>query len=60
MKYIFKAFNYLVGFICMFSLCAVDSASWWPLIVFVASAAYLVFLAWRSGLMTEPELEEEK
>lgn len=58
MKYIIKAFNYLVGFIFMFSLCAVDSTAWWPMIVLAASGVYLVFLAWRSGLMAEMEESE--
>lgn len=61
MKCTIKAFNYLVGFVCMFSLCAIDSASLWPLVTFVASAAYLIFLAWRSGeAYYKPEWEEEE
>lgn len=59
LKYIFKALNILVGFICMASLCAVDSPSWMPTIAFVLSGAYLGFLAYRNGWMYGGEGADE-
>ena len=54
MKKYITAFHYFVGFVCLFSLCAVDSDGWWALILFVASSLYLGVLAWRKG----KEMEE--
>lgn len=46
MKYIlnkiFAGFNCMVAFVMIFALCCLDSESWWPTIVFFASAVYLV------------------
>ena len=47
-----KIFNTCAGIICLISLCALDSASWIPTIVFVLSAAYLVIAAYRKGWMS--------
>lgn len=50
LKYMFKltgkAFNFAVAFIMLLALCAVDSASWIPFIVFIVSAAYLMAVAY--------------
>lgn len=60
LKYIFKAFNFTVAFIMLLALCAVDSASWTPFIVLVASAAYLIAIAWwQEKRYEESEGEEE-
>lgn len=44
-------FNTCAGIICLISLCALDSASWIPTIIFVLSGAYLVYAAYRDGWM---------
>lgn len=44
-------FNTCAGIICLISLCALDSASWIPTIIFVLSGAYLVYAAYRGGWM---------
>lgn len=41
MKYIFYAFNALMAFVMMFALCALDSESMIPFMVFLGSGLYL-------------------
>ena len=60
MKYIAKAFNYLVGFTFMFSICAIDSDGWWATVLFIISGGYLAILALRNDLFYNPEMEEEE
>lgn len=43
----------------MMSLLSIDSRSWWPTILFVASWVYLMVMAWRNGWFYEPEAEDE-
>lgn len=57
MKYIFKAFNYFVGFVWAASLCAVDSVSNLPTILLLISSGYLMVLALRYG---KPYVQEEE
>lgn len=60
LKYIFNAFNFTVAFIMLLALCAVDSASWIPFIVFIVSAAYLMVVTWwQEKRYLESEDEEE-
>lgn len=64
LKYMFKltgkAFNFVVAFIMLLALCAVDSASWIPFIVFIVSAAYLMAVAWwQEKRYLESEDEQE-
>lgn len=60
LKYIIKAFNFVVAIIMLVSLCAVDSASWTPFIVLVASAAYLIAIAWWQEKRYEAREGEEE
>lgn len=46
MKYIFYAFNALMGLVMMFALCCLDSDSWIPFIMFAASALYLMVVGY--------------
>lgn len=41
MKYIFYAFNALMGLVMMFALCCLDSESMIPFMVFLGSGLYL-------------------
>ena len=60
MKYIlskiFTVFNCMVAIVMIVALCAVDSRSWWPTIVFFVSAVYLV----AAGYLYERSLEDEE
>ena len=45
-------FTALMGVVFVLSIMAADSESWVPLYTLIASGAWLVFAAWRSGLLT--------
>lgn len=56
-KYIIKAFNYFMGFLFMFSLCALDSESWIPTILCAFSLIYLAVLVLNHADYYEGEEE---
>ena len=50
-----KAITAVMAVLCFVSICALDSISWIPTIVFVVSGAYLAFAAYRNGWMYSKE-----
>ena len=48
-KYIFNAFNILVGILWLISVSALDSKSWIPTIVCAAATLYFAVLAYLAG-----------
>ena len=52
---ILKTVMSIVFFVCAYSVCAVDSPSWIPLIVFVITFGILVLFAYANGAFGECE-----
>ena len=57
MKSISK-FTAAVGVLFLLSLLSIDSDSWMPLIVCVVCWIYLACIAWKNGLLYDPERDE--
>lgn len=53
-------FTAAVGVLFFLSLLSIDSESWMPLIVCVVCWVYLACVAWKSGLLYDPDLEDEE
>lgn len=53
-----KIFYAAVGLLGFLSMISVDSDSWMPLIMCVVCGVYLACLAWKHGLMYDPERDE--
>ena len=53
-----KIFYTAVGLLGFLSMISVDSDSWMPLIMCVVCGVYLASLAWKHGLMYDPERED--
>ena len=51
-------FYTVVGLLGFLSLISIDSDSWMPLIVCVVCWIYLACVAWKSGLLYDPERDE--
>lgn len=52
-------FTAAVALLFFLSLISIDSDSWTPLILCVASWIYLAVVAYRNGLIYDPETDEE-
>lgn len=51
-------FTAAVAVLFFLSLLSIDSDSWMPLITCVVCWIYLAAIAWKSGLMYDPEQED--
>lgn len=51
-------FTAAVAILFFLSMLSIDSDSWMPLIVCVVCGVYLACLAWKHGLMYDPERDE--
>ena len=59
-KYISKAMSWIVGFLLLASLSALDSRSWWPTIIFAVCWLYFAVMAYHNGWFYGPESEDEE
>lgn len=57
MKYII---DWIVGFLMITALCALDSLSWWPTIIFVVCWGYFLAVAYKRDWFYDPEMEDEE
>ena len=51
-------FTAAVAVLFFLSLLSIDSESWMPLILCVVCWIYLACMAWKSGLLYDPERDE--
>lgn len=57
-KAFIDTFTAAVLVLCLWSVCALDSDSWTPTIIFVASLGWLTLYAWTHGWLGECGEEE--
>ncbi len=52
LKFIIDVFTAATAIVCFISLGVVDISAWWPVVIFAASWAWLLFYAWAKGWIT--------
>ena len=53
-------FTAAVAVLFLLSLLSIDSDSWRPLIVCVVCWIYLACIAWKNGLLYDPDMEDDR